>query len=76
MVRGADDPQPIIVDGCWHGEIVLEPVGTGGFGYDPYFFLPELGKTAAELPIEQKNRISHRGKALKKLSEFLAINKF
>lgn len=76
LVRGANDPQPIIVDGCWYGEIVLESVGAGGFGYDPYFFLPELGKTAAELPIEQKNRISHRGKALKKLSEFLTINKF
>lgn len=75
LVRHADDPQPIIVDSSWHGEIILEPRGEGGFGYDPYFFLPELRKTAAELSMEQKNRISHRGKALKKLSEFLVINK-
>lgn len=75
LVRHANDPQPIIVDGSWHGEIVLEPRGTGGFGYDPYFFLPELNKTAAQLPMEQKNQISHRGKALKKLSEFLATTK-
>ncbi|TYP90081.1 XTP/dITP diphosphohydrolase [Nitrosomonas communis] len=75
LVRHANDPQPIIVDGSWHGEIVLEPRGTEGFGYDPYFFLPELNKTAAQLPMEQKNQISHRGKALKKLSEFLATTK-
>jgi XTP/dITP diphosphohydrolase len=74
-VRHADDPQPIIVDSSWHGEIILESRGEGGFGYDPYFFLPELSKTAAELSMEQKNRISHRGKALKKLSEFLITNK-
>ncbi|MDV6344396.1 RdgB/HAM1 family non-canonical purine NTP pyrophosphatase [Nitrosomonas sp. Is37] len=75
LVRHADDPQPIIADGSWHGEIMLEPRGEGGFGYDPYFFLPELNKTAAELPMEQKNLISHRGKALRKLSEFLAFTK-
>jgi XTP/dITP diphosphohydrolase len=75
LVRHADDPQPIIVDSSWHGEIILESRGEGGFGYDPYFFLPELSKTAAELSMEQKNRISHRGKALKKLSEFLITNK-
>ena len=67
LVRHPDDPQPIIVDGAWHGEIILQPKGGGGFGYDPYFYLPELGKTAAELPAEQKNIISHRGKALAKL---------
>ncbi|MDE2366863.1 MAG: RdgB/HAM1 family non-canonical purine NTP pyrophosphatase, partial [Betaproteobacteria bacterium] len=50
LVRHAEDPQPIIADGSWHGEIIPEPRGEGGFGYDPYFFLPELGKTAAELP--------------------------
>lgn len=75
LVRHVDDPQPIIADGSWHGEFVLEPCGEGGFGYDPYFFLPELNKTAAELPMEQKNLISHRGKALRKLSEFLAFIK-
>jgi XTP/dITP diphosphohydrolase len=67
LLRHAEDPQPIIADGTWHGEIVLEPQGQGGFGYDPYFFLPELGKTAAELSMEQKNRMSHRGQALARL---------
>jgi XTP/dITP diphosphohydrolase len=69
LVRHPDDPQTLIADGSWHGEIVLQPRGAGGFGYDPYFFLPDLGKTAAELPAEQKNRISHRGKALARLVE-------
>jgi XTP/dITP diphosphohydrolase len=69
LVRHPADPQPIIANASWHGEIILEPRGEGGFGYDPYFFLPELGKTAAELPIEQKNQISHRGKALARLVE-------
>ncbi len=67
LVRRPEDPQPIIVDGAWHGEIILQPKGEGGFGYDPYFFLPKLGKTAAELPAEQKDTVSHRGKALAKL---------
>ena len=67
LVRHPDDPQPIIVDGSWHGEIIMQPKGDGGFGYDPYFYLPELGKAAAELSAEQKNTISHRGKALAKL---------
>src|SRR5687768_5882654 len=69
LLRHAEDPQPIIVDGTWYGEIVQNPRGKGGFGYDPYFFLPDLDKTAAELPMEQKNRISHRGKALAQLVE-------
>ncbi len=69
LVRHAEDPQPMIADGIWHGEIVLQARGEGGFGYDPYFFLPELGKTAAELPADQKNLISHRGKALTRLIE-------
>lgn len=71
LVRHAGDPQPIIADGAWHGEIVGAPRGSGGFGYDSHFFLPALGKTAAELPLEQKNRISHRGKALARLVECL-----
>jgi XTP/dITP diphosphohydrolase len=69
LLRHPEDPQPIIADGNWHGEILLNPRGSGGFGYDPYFFLEDLGKTAAELPMEQKNRISHRGKALAQLVE-------
>ena len=71
LVRYADDPQPIITDGSWYGRIVLEPRGTGGFGYDPYFYLPDLGKTAAELSIEDKNLISHRGKALMRLTRYI-----
>ena len=69
LLRHLEDPQPIIADGTWHGEILLNPRGSGGFGYDPYFFLADLDKTAAELPMEQKNRISHRGKALAQLVE-------
>lgn len=76
LLRHAEDPQPIIADGSWHGEVLLSPRGKGGFGYDPYFFLPDLGKTAAELPMEQKNRISHRGKALAQLFEQLGEERF
>lgn len=67
MVRHADDPQPIIADGVWHGQVIQQPRGQGGFGYDPYFFLPSLGKTAAELSSEEKNNLSHRGQALRAL---------
>jgi len=76
LVRHADDPQPIIVDGSWYGEIIDQPRGEGGFGYDPYFFLPEFGKTSAELSAEQKNLISHRGQALTHLVEILRAGKF
>ncbi|MCB1985093.1 MAG: RdgB/HAM1 family non-canonical purine NTP pyrophosphatase [Burkholderiales bacterium] len=71
LLRHAEDPQPIIAEGLWHGEIILEPRGEGGFGYDPYFFLPELNKTAAELQSDEKNKLSHRGKALARLIEQL-----
>ena len=67
LVHGAGDPQPIIAEGEWHGEIIATPRGAGGFGYDPYFLLPSLGQTAAELPAEEKNRCSHRGLALQAL---------
>ena len=67
FVRHADDPQPIIAEGEWHGEIVDSPRGIGGFGYDPYFLLPDLGVTAAELDAAEKNRRSHRGLALQQL---------
>lgn len=76
LVRHADDPQPLIVDGSWYGEIIDQPRGSGGFGYDPYFYLPEFGKTSAELTPEQKNKISHRGQALAKLVEILQTGKF
>jgi XTP/dITP diphosphohydrolase len=67
MVRHADDPQPIIADGVWHGQLIEQPRGQGGFGYDPYFFLPSLGKTAAELSAQEKNNLSHRGQAIRAL---------
>ena len=69
LVRHVDDPQPIIADGSWHGQIIPQPRGNGGFGYDPHFYLPELGVTSAELPLEQKNKISHRSQALIRLVE-------
>ncbi|MER2512757.1 MAG: RdgB/HAM1 family non-canonical purine NTP pyrophosphatase [Nitrosomonas ureae] len=75
LLRHAADPQPVIVDGSWHGEIIDQPRGEGGFGYDPYFYLPEFGKTSAELAAEEKNRISHRGQALAKLVEILRAGK-
>ena len=73
LVRHADDPEPIIADAAWHGEVVLEPRGSGGFGYDPYFYLPQLRATASELSAEHKNRVSHRGKALAVLVERLLV---
>jgi XTP/dITP diphosphohydrolase len=62
-----DDPRPLVAEGVWRGEIARAPRGSNGFGYDPLFFLPSLQKTAAELAPEHKNRISHRGIALRKL---------
>lgn len=71
-VRSADDPQPLIAEGIWRGEIVQEPAGTGGFGYDPLFYLPDLGRTVAQLGAEEKNRHSHRARALKILLDRLS----
>ncbi len=71
FVRHADDPQPVIAEGRWNGEMIGTPRGEGGFGYDPYFWIPELQKTAAELTSEEKNRLSHRGQALRALIEKL-----
>jgi XTP/dITP diphosphohydrolase len=67
FINSADDPNPLIVETSWHGVIVDQAKGSNGFGYDPHFFLPELGKTAAELDPAQKNLISHRGQALREL---------
>jgi XTP/dITP diphosphohydrolase len=67
FMRNAADPSPIICEGSWEGQILLEPRGQGGFGYDPFFYLPEQGCTSAELSAEQKNQQSHRGKALREL---------
>ena len=71
FVRHADDPQPIIAEGEWYGEIIADARGQGGFGYDPHFMLPERGVTAAELDADEKNRCSHRGLALQHLIERL-----
>jgi XTP/dITP diphosphohydrolase len=71
LLHHADDPQPLIAEGEWHGEIAHEERGDGGFGYDPLFWLPEFGKTSAQLEREQKHAISHRGKALRVLLERL-----
>lgn len=72
FVRAADDPQPIVADGSWHGEVIEQPRGAGGFGYDPHFLIPSLGVTAAELDDADKNRLSHRGQAMRALADRLA----
>ena len=71
VVRHAEDPQPLIAEGEWHGEILAAPRGKDGFGYDPLFYLPEFDKTAAELDADTKNRLSHRGQAMQKLLDRL-----
>ena len=71
LVRHAEDPQPLIAEGLWQGEILTAPRGAGGFGYDPIFLDAKTDKTGAELPLEIKNRISHRGQALAKLLHML-----
>jgi len=67
LVRHADDPQPILAEGIWHGTIVDTPRGSGGFGYDPHFQDAITGRTGAELPLQRKNALSHRGKAMRRL---------
>lgn len=71
LVRRSEDPQPLIAEGRWRGEVIATPRGAGGFGYDPYFLLPALGRTAAELEPDEKNAISHRGQALARMVEML-----
>lgn len=66
-----DDPRPLVAEGLWRGEIARVPRGSNGFGYDPLFYIPRLQRTAAELAPAEKNRISHRGKALTKLLRML-----
>ena len=70
-VRHADDPQPVIADGMWRGRIIDTPRGANGFGYDPYFLVPEFDRTAAELAPQEKNAVSHRGQALRALVDKL-----
>ena len=72
LMRHARDPQPLIAQGLWHGEILREPRGSGGFGYDPLFLVSGLGQTGAELAPARKNLISHRAKALGMLGEELS----
>ena len=67
LVMGENDPEPIIAEGRWYGEIIDTPRGDGGFGYDPHFLDRELGLTGAEMPMDEKGARSHRGKALAKL---------
>ena len=71
FVAGADDTAPLIAEGTWEGRILDAPRGSGGFGYDPYFWLPDLGVTAAQLAPDEKNRFSHRGKAMRALRDLL-----
>ena len=66
-LRHAQDPQPVIAEGRWDGEIIATPRGENGFGYDPHFWIAALNKTAAELSAEEKNQLSHRGQALRAL---------
>ena len=66
-VRHPDDPEPVIAEGHWHGEIIDTPRGERGFGYDPYFLVPQFGQTGAELDEDTKNSVSHRGQALRDL---------
>jgi XTP/dITP diphosphohydrolase len=68
LVRHVDDPEPLIAEGRWPGEIAPAPRGSRGFGYDPHFLVPALGRTVAELPAVQKNRLSHRAIAAARLA--------
>ena len=70
--RHAQDPEPVIAEGRWHGVIVDAPRGSGGFGYDPHFEDLATGMTGAELPRDRKHELSHRGKAMRALSAKLA----
>jgi XTP/dITP diphosphohydrolase len=67
LVRHSHDPEPLIAEGLWHGLVVDEPRGSGGFGYDPHFQDIDSGLTGAELLLAKKNEISHRGKAMRRL---------
>jgi XTP/dITP diphosphohydrolase len=73
-VAGADDTAPLIAEGTWEGRILDAPRGSGGFGYDPYFWLPDLGATVAQLDLDEKNRLSHRGTAMRALRDLLTAH--
>ncbi len=72
FMLSADDPAPLLCEGKWHGKILTSPQGEGGFGYDPIFYCPQQKKSAAELPLDIKNKISHRGIALQLFIQRLA----
>jgi XTP/dITP diphosphohydrolase len=71
LCESKDDPQPCIAEGCWWGHLLEQPVGTGGFGYDPLFWDEASGRSAAQLSLEEKQAKSHRGQALKRLEPIL-----
>lgn len=71
-VAGPADPAPVVATARWHGSILDSPRGSNGFGYDPLFLVPALGKTSGQLPLEEKNRLSHRGQACRRLAGLLA----
>ena len=73
LVHHADDPQPLIAEGEWHGEIAQDERGDGGFGYDPLFWLPQFGRMSAEVKPEEKAQISHRALAMKILLQKLKL---
>jgi XTP/dITP diphosphohydrolase len=72
FMQHANDPFPLIAQGVWEGRILPQPIGINGFGYDPVFWIEEYQCSSAQLPAEVKNSLSHRGKALQKLTEALA----
>jgi len=73
LVRHENDPAPLLATGSWDGVIALSPSGTGGFGYDPLFRVPGMNCTSAQLQPDEKNRLSHRGKALARMKELMAL---
>ena len=73
-MRSPDDPEPLIAVGRAVGEITQEPIGENGFGFDPVMFIPSFGKTFAQLPVEQKNANSHRGRAARQMVELIRQN--
>jgi XTP/dITP diphosphohydrolase len=76
LLRAPNDPEPLIAEGTWHGRIVDTPRGSGGFGYDPHFEDLATGLTGAELPLERKNALSHRGKAMRALISRLMMDSY
>lgn len=75
LVLHADDPAPVFAEGYWHGEIAAAPRGSNGFGYDPLFYDPRLGKTGGEMHAAEKERVSHRGQSLRRLLRLLRLRR-